>query len=51
MKCLHCKKNFSVTDSKYLPFCSSRCKSLDLSDWLTEANKISDPLTPEQEKF
>ena len=51
MKCLYCKKSFSVTDKKYLPFCSSRCKSLDLSDWLTEANKISDPLTPEQEKF
>ena len=51
MKCLHCKKIFLAKDKKYLPFCSSRCKSLDLSDWLSEANKISDSLNPDQDKF
>ena len=51
MKCQHCKKKFQVKDKKYLPFCSSRCKSLDLSNWLSEINKISSSGIPEQDKF
>ncbi len=51
MKCQHCKKKFQVKDKKYLPFCSSRCKSLDLSNWLSEVNKIPSSGIPEQDKF
>ncbi len=29
------------------PFCSSRCKLLDLGRWLAEDYKISEPLQPQ----
>jgi len=29
------------------PFCSSRCKKLDLYSWLNEEYRISEPITPE----
>ncbi len=51
MKCLQCKKNFSQRNDKHLPFCSSRCKSLDLSGWLSESNKISDYAEYDHEDF
>ena len=51
MKCQHCKKKIQVKDKKYLPFCSSRCKSLDLSNWLSEVNKIPSSGITEQDKF
>ncbi len=42
MKCARCKKKFNwVDDIKFKPFCSERCRSLDLSDWLDERNIIS----------
>jgi endogenous inhibitor of DNA gyrase (YacG/DUF329 family) len=28
----------------FAPFCSNRCRLLDLSDWLTESYRIADPL-------
>jgi len=27
----------------YRPFCSRRCKMIDLGDWLDESNRIPDP--------
>lgn len=27
----------------YRPFCSRRCKLIDLGDWLDESNRIPDP--------
>jgi endogenous inhibitor of DNA gyrase (YacG/DUF329 family) len=45
MRCLNCKKAVAEENyKKFQPFCSARCKSLDLADWLTETNKISEPL-------
>ena len=29
------------------PFCSVRCKRVDLGNWFTEDYKISEPLTPD----
>ena len=31
------------------PFCSWRCKKLDLYRWLNEEYRISEPITPENE--
>lgn len=31
----------------FKPFCSERCRSLDLSNWLNEKNVISSNLDPE----
>ncbi|RJS92272.1 DNA gyrase inhibitor YacG [Salinisphaera sp. Q1T1-3] len=30
-------------DNVYRPFCSRRCKLIDLGDWLDESNRIADP--------
>ncbi len=29
------------------PFCSARCKQIDLGNWLGETYRISEPLSPE----
>ena len=29
-----------VTEQEFKPFCSQRCKLIDLGDWATEAHKI-----------
>ena len=48
MKCLYCKKEYTTSLKKnFKPFCSERCRSLDLSNWLNEKNVISSTLNPE----
>jgi len=32
-------------ESEYRPFCSERCKLIDLGDWADENHKISQPMT------
>ncbi|NCA69751.1 MAG: DNA gyrase inhibitor YacG [Sphingobacteriia bacterium] len=34
-------------DSPWRPFCSERCRLIDLGDWLTEAHRIPDPGGPD----
>ncbi|MBL8229303.1 MAG: DNA gyrase inhibitor YacG [Bryobacterales bacterium] len=50
MKCPQCKKPVSA-DAPFLPFCSERCKLLDLGDWASEKYVISTPMehTPQRE--
>ncbi|MEA3640128.1 MAG: DNA gyrase inhibitor YacG [Lamprobacter sp.] len=31
-------------DSRWRPFCSKRCKLIDLGDWLDETHRISESL-------
>jgi endogenous inhibitor of DNA gyrase (YacG/DUF329 family) len=31
-------------ESPWRPFCSERCRLIDLGDWFDETNRISDPL-------
>ncbi|MGZ4960723.1 MAG: DNA gyrase inhibitor YacG [Methylomonas sp.] len=39
--CPTCKKRVPWTpEEKFKPFCSERCKLIDLGDWATEAHKI-----------
>ena len=41
--CPTCNKVFDPKqNSKNLPFCSERCKMVDLGDWLTEKHRIPD---------
>ena len=35
-KCPECGKIFSCRDNRYRPFCSSRCKQVDLGKWFRE---------------
>lgn len=45
MKCPICKKPVALTDP-FLPFCSERCKLLDLGNWATGKYVISTPIKP-----
>ncbi|MCW5980578.1 MAG: DNA gyrase inhibitor YacG [Bryobacteraceae bacterium] len=48
MKCPICRKNVKL-DDPYMPFCSERCKLIDLGNWASEKYVISTPLAPEAE--
>lgn len=41
-RCPHCGTlfNFEV-NNQWKPFCSERCSLIDLSDWLSDKNRIS----------
>jgi len=43
--CPTCGKSVAwVTTSKWRPFCSDRCRLIDLGDWLSENHRIPEPL-------
>jgi len=46
--CPTCKKLVPwVAEQRFKPFCSQRCKLIDLGDWATEAHKIpGEPALP-----
>ena len=46
-KCPTCKKSGEWFAGKFGPFCSHRCKLVDLGKWFGEEHKISEPLRPE----
>jgi uncharacterized protein len=45
MKCPICKKEVRLTDP-YAPFCSERCKLIDLGNWASGKYVISTPVKP-----
>lgn len=47
VKCSHCKKDFNYYDSEFRPFCSEKCKMVDLGMWLTESYTVesNEPLS------
>jgi uncharacterized protein len=48
MKCPICKKPVKQGMPDY-PFCSERCRLIDLGAWATEKYVISTPIKPEDE--
>ena len=49
-QCPICKRMLNVADradAPYRPFCSRRCKNIDLARWLDGTYRISEPLDPE----
>ena len=44
VRCPTCKKKGPWFDGPYGPFCSERCKMIDLGRWLGEEYRISEPL-------
>ncbi len=48
MKCPICKKDVALGDP-YMPFCSERCKLIDLGNWAAEKYVISTPLAGEDQ--
>jgi uncharacterized protein len=49
--CPICKKQVPVldADAPYRPFCSQRCKSIDLGSWLEGSYRISRPVEEEDQ--
>ncbi|MBX5496631.1 MAG: DNA gyrase inhibitor YacG [Bryobacteraceae bacterium] len=43
MKCPICRKEVNLTDP-FMPFCSERCKLIDLGNWASEKYVISTPI-------
>lgn len=41
-RCPVCKKQITWEESPYRPFCSYRCKMIDLGKWLNEEYRIQD---------
>lgn len=52
VKCPACRKTGDWFGSKHGPFCSHRCKLIDLGKWFAEEHSVSSPLRPEHlEKY
>jgi len=49
MKCPICRKQIADADQAFRPFCSERCKLIDLDNWLSGRYRISTPVTAEKE--
>lgn len=47
VRCPTCKKVGDWFAGAYGPFCSRRCKLVDLGQWLNEEQRISEPLRPD----
>ncbi len=47
MKCPICKKEVQPGDPEF-PFCSERCRIIDLGNWASEKYVISSPARPEE---
>jgi endogenous inhibitor of DNA gyrase (YacG/DUF329 family) len=48
IKCPSCKREGDWFSSPYGPFCSRRCKLIDLGKWFDEDHVISEPIPAEQ---
>jgi len=46
MKCPICKKDVKEGNPEF-PFCSERCRLIDLGNWSSEKYVISSPAAPE----
>ena len=45
--CPICKKETTLGQSNsFRPFCSDRCRLIDLGEWITEKYTVSDPVIP-----
>ncbi|MBX7147449.1 DNA gyrase inhibitor YacG [bacterium] len=51
VKCPHCQKMTRYEENSFRPFCSERCKLIDLGDWASEKFRIKgDPIIDEETK-
>ena len=47
IKCPTCKREIEWSESPFRPFCSERCKLIDLGAWLSEKHAIPGDTVPE----
>lgn len=41
VKCPHCKKSFRYHSSEFRPFCSEKCKMIDMGHWFDESYVVA----------
>lgn len=46
VKCPTCRREIDWANSPYRPFCSERCRLIDLGAWLSEKHAIPGDATP-----
>lgn len=46
VKCPTCRREIDWANSPYRPFCSERCRLIDLGAWLTEKHAIPGDAAP-----
>ena len=52
VKCPTCGKLTPFTkDNRWRPFCSERCKLIDLGAWFAESNRIPGRQTPDDDPY
>lgn len=52
LPCPVCKQRGDWFAASFGPFCSKRCRLIDLGQWFSEAHALTEPLRPEHlEKF
>lgn len=49
LKCPHCDAERESEGNAYRPFCSERCKLLDLGSWISETYRIQQKTEDEDE--
>ncbi len=47
IKCPHCQKKFNYYSSKFRPFCTERCKMIDMGHWWNESYTVPIPQSPD----
>jgi endogenous inhibitor of DNA gyrase (YacG/DUF329 family) len=50
VKCPHCHKEALLAGNPYRPFCSERCKMIDLGTWASEGYRIPGAKAPQEEE-
>lgn len=49
--CPQCKKKFNYYESEFRPFCSEKCRLIDLGQWLSESYTVPvEKLTLEEQE-
>ncbi len=46
VKCPTCRREIDWSTSEFRPFCSERCRLIDLGGWLSEKHAIPGDTTP-----
>jgi len=49
IRCPICEKQFDPAESRAMPFCSDRCRQIDLGRWLREAYSVPVERNPDEE--
>lgn len=47
IKCPRCGKETEMTENPFRPFCSERCKAIDLGNWITGTYRIPEERSDE----